>query len=299
MYTIIYSIQRLTNFINKNDIEFLFKQLSKNDIIYVCKYLDSIIYSFNNTNIGYISIDTFNDNLLYHKKLYDKIYNNNDEKYLTIEYDKYAIKKILYWMESFNYIDKEGIFEKDWISKTHFSNYPKVWLSTMYVFNIIKKYKNCSLDYLLHYRQKNIDFKKLLNKNRFLNTRYIFIEVCKDYDAYYKESYKIIDEILFFIGKHDIQIIYNIEIFNINNYQNEHNIEIIIEIKRKCLLKYLNIFTYILDNIIYEKGYNVNQDKDLEIIYMNIYLFIKNNIYTIIFLCISIVIIYVYKCIYI
>ena len=72
-------------------------------------------------------------------------------------------------METFNYIDKEGIFQKDWISKTHFSNYPKVWLTTMYVFNIIKKYKNCSLDYLLHYRQKNIDFKKLLNKNRFLN----------------------------------------------------------------------------------------------------------------------------------
>jgi len=160
----------------------------------------------------------------------------------------------------------------------------------MYVFNIIKKYKNCSLDYLLHYRQKNIDFKKLLNKNRFLNTRYIFIEVCKDYDAYYKESYKIIDEILFFIGKHDIQIIYNIEIFNFGDYQNE----IIIEIKRKCLLKYLNIFTYILDNIIYEKGYNVNQDRDLEIIYMNIYLFIKSNIYTIIYLCIFIVFLYIY-----
>jgi hypothetical protein len=295
MYSIIHSIQRLSNFINKDDIQYLFKQLSKNDIIYVCKYLDSIIYSLNNTNIGYISIDIFNDKLLYHKRLYEKIYNNNDEKYLTIEYDKYAIKKILYWMETFNYIDKEGIFQKDWISKTHFSNYPKVWLTTMYVFNIIKKYKNCSLDYLLHYRQKNIDFKKLLSKNRFLNNRYIFIEVCKDYDAYYRESYKILDEILFFIGKHDIQIIYNIEIFNVGDYQNEINIEI----KRRCLLKYLNIFTYILDNIIYEKGYNINQDRDLEIIYMNIYLFIKNNIYTIIFLCISIVIIYVYKCIYI
>ena len=306
MYTIIYSMQRLSNFINKDDIQYLFKQLNKNDIIYLYtkkQSIYSILYSLNNTNIGYISIDTFNENLLYHKRLYEKIYNNNDEKYLTIEYDKYAIKKILYWIETFNYIDKEGIFQKDWINNTHFSNYPKVWLSTMYVFNIIKKYKNCSLDYLLFYRQKNIDYKKLLNKNRFLNNRYIFIEVCKDYNAYYKESYKIIDEILFFIGKHDIQIIYNIEIFNteifnFNNYQNEDDIEIIIEIKRKCLLKYLNIFTYILDNIIYEKGYNVNQDRDLEIIYMNIYLFIKNNIYTIIYLCIFIVIIYIYLYLY-
>lgn len=296
-------MRRLSNFINKDDIQYLFKQLNKNDIIYVCKYLDSLLYSLNNTNIGYVSIDTFNENLLYHKRLYEKIYNNNDEKYLTIEYDKYAIKKILYWIETFNYIDKEGIFQKDWINNTHFSNYPKVWLSTMYVFNIIKKYKNCSLDYLLFYRQKNIDYKKLLNKNKFLNNRYILIEVCKDYDSYYKESHKIIDEILFFIGKHDIQIIYNIEIFNteifnLNSYQNEDDIEIIIEIKRKCLLKYLNIFTYILDNIIYEKGYNVNQDRDLEIIYMNIYLFIKNNIYTIIYLCIFIVIIYIYLYLY-
>ena len=81
------------------------------------------------------------------------------------------------------------------------------------------------------------------------------------YEIYKKNTDEIIYNTLFFIENNvDIKIIFNIQLFNDNidyyysdselDYEDINNIEL----KRKCLIQYLNIIIYIIDNIMYEKG---------------------------------------------
>ena len=265
MYSISYTINKLSKIIKKDEIQSLFFSIDNTDIIFICKYLDSIIYNINTKNIGLISIEIFKKNIVdfKNKTNNNKILSFHDDEYIIEDYDKKAINKILYWIETYNYIDKEGLFEKQWIINTHYDNYPKLWLSTMFVFNIIRQYKNCALDYLLHIKKLHITHLKLLNEN---NNK--------------KETLYIINNALFFIGTHDIQIIYNIELFNDNYIDcDDHNIEL----KKKCLIEYLNIIINIIDNVMYEKGYFDKRDKIINKIFNNLYNNLYNNINTVIF----------------
>ena len=209
-------------------------------------YLDSIIYNINTKNIGLISIEIFKKHLIDYKDANNKILSFNNDEYIAKDYEKKAINKILYWIETYNYIDKDQLFEKPWVLNTHYNNYPKLWLSTMFVFNIIRQYDNFTIDYLLEIKQLHIKHLKLLDEINEIN------EI---------ETLDIINNTLLFIGTHDIQIIYNLELFNIDD-----NIDNNIELKRTCLNQYLNIIIYIIDNIIdnimYEKGYIVKKDND-------------------------------------
>ena len=268
MYSISYVINKLSKIIKKDEIQSLFFTIDNTDIIFICKYLDSIIYNINTKNIGLISIEIFKKHLIDYKDTNNKILSLKTDEYIINDYDKKAINKILYWMETYNYIDKDQLFEKPWILNTHYTNYPKLWLSTMFVFNIIRQYKNCELDYLLHIKQSHITHIKLLDEKKFKNLKFFYYKIYKNKDLYEKETLNIINNTLFFIGKHDIQIIYNIELFNdnINNYINNYiNYDDIynIELKRKALIQYLNIIINIIDNVMYEKGYIIkNEDKN-------------------------------------
>ena len=262
MYSISYTINKLSKIIKKDEIQSLFFTIDNTDIIFICKYLDSLIYNINTKNIGLISIEIFKKYLIDYKDNNNKTLSFNNDEYIINDYDKKAINKILYWMETYNYIDKEGLFEKSWILNTHYTNYPKLWLSTMFVFNIIRQYKNCELDYLLHIKQSHITHIKLLDEKKFKNLKFFYYKIYKNKDLYEKETLNIINNTLFFIGKHDIQIIYNIELFNDNNYINYDDIYNI-ELKRKALIQYLNIIINIIDNVMYEKGYIIkNEDKN-------------------------------------
>jgi hypothetical protein len=258
MYTISYTINKLSKIIKKDEIQSLFFIIDNNDIIFLCKYLDSIIYNINTKNIGLISIEIFKKHLIDYKDANNKILSINTDEYIVTDYDKKSINKILYWMETYNYVDKDQLFEKPWVLNTHYNNYPKLWLSTMFVFNIIRQYKDYALDYLLNIKQLHIKYLKLLDEKKFKNLKKFYYRIYKNKDFYEKETLDIINNTLFFIGTHDIQIIYNLELFNDDdNYNIDYNIDDIynIELKRKCLIQYLNIIIYIIDNIMYEKGY--------------------------------------------
>ena len=259
MYSISYVINKLSKIIKKDEIQSLFFFIDNNDIIFLCKYLDSIIYNINTKNIGLISIEIFKKHLIDYKDTNNKILSFNNDEYIVKDYEKNAINKILYYIETYNYVDKDQLFEKPWVLNTHYNNYPKLWLSTMFVFNIIRQYDNFTIDYLLDIKQLHVKHIKLLDEI---------------YEIYEKETLDIINNTLLFISTHDIQIIYNLELFNI-----DHNIDDNIELKRTSLIQYLNIIIYIIDNIMYEKGYIVKKDNDniLNSI-SNINLF--NNIYT-------------------
>jgi hypothetical protein len=266
MYSISYVINKLSKIIKKDEIQSLFFTIDNTDIIFICKYLDSIIYNINTKNIGLISIEIFKKHLIDYKDTNNKILSLKTDEYIINDYDKKAINKILYWMETYNYIDKDQLFEKPWIINTHYTNYPKLWLSTMFVFNIIRQYKNYTLDYLLHIKQLHITHIKLLDEKKFKNLKFFYYNIYKNKDLYENETLNIINNTLVFIGSHDIQIIYNIELFNdnINNYINNYiNYDDIynIELKRKCLIQYLNIIINIIDNIMYEKGYVIKKEE--------------------------------------
>ena len=94
----------------------------------------------------------------------------------------------------------------------------------------------------------------------------MFYKIYKNKDLYEKETLNIIKNTVSFIGSNDIQIIYNIELFNdnINNYINNYiDCDDIynIELKRKSLIQYLNIIINIIDNVIYEKGYVIKKEE--------------------------------------
>ena len=295
MYTISYVINKLSKIIKKDEIQSLFFLIDNSDIIFICKYLDSIIYNINTKNIGLISIEIFKKHLIDYKDTNNKILCLKTDEYIINDYDKKAINKILYWMETYNYIDKEQLFEKPWIINTHYTNYPKLWLSTMFVFNIIRQYKNYTLDYLLHIKQSHITHIKLLDEKKFKNLKFFYYKIYKNKDLYEKETLNIINNTLVFIGSHDIQIIYNIELFNdnINNYINNYiNYDDIynIELKRKCLIQYLNIIINIIDNIMYEKGYVIKKENNNE--FNNL---INNlNLYIVIFTLLLIIFIIIF-----
>lgn len=257
MYSISYVINKLSKIIKKDEIQSLFFFIDNNDIIFLCKYLDSIIYNINTKNIGLISIEIFKKHLIDYKDANNKILSFNNDEYIVKDYEKKAINKILYYIETYNYVDKDQLFEKPWVLNTHYNNYPKLWLSTMFVFNIIRQYDNFTIDYLLDIKQLHIKHIKSL---------------------YEIETLDIINNTLLFISTHDIQIIYNLELFNID-YNIDDIIDDNIELKRTSLIQYLNIILYIIDNIMYEKGYIVKKDNDnLSNSISNFDLF--NNIYT-------------------
>ena len=287
MYTISYVINKLSKIIKKDEIQSLFFLIDNNDIIFICKYLDSIIYNINTKNIGLISIEIFKKHLIDYKDINNKILSLNTDEYIVTDYDKKSINKILYWMETYNYVDKDGLFEKPWILNTHYNNYPKLWLSTMFIFNIIRQYKNYTLDYLLNIKQLHIKYLKLLDEKKFKNLKKFYYKIYKNKDFYEKETLDIINNTLLFIGIHDIQIIYNIELFNDNNYIEcddnyiDYDDNYNIELKRKCLIQYLNIIIYIIDNIMYEKGYISKKDNNIlnnDNLYDNIYDNLYNNL---------------------
>ena len=267
MYSISYVINKLSKIIKKDEIQCLFFTIDNTDIIFICKYLDSIIYNINTKNIGLISIEIFKKHLIDYKDANNKILSLKTDEYIINDYDKKAINKILYWMETYNYIDKDQLFEKPWIINTHYTNYPKLWLSTMFVFNIIRQYNNSTIDYILHIKQLHITHIKLLDENKFKNLKFFYYKIYKNKDLYEKETLNIIKNTVSFIGSNDIQIIYNIELFNdnINNYINNYiDCDDIynIELKRKSLIQYLNIIINIIDNVIYEKGYIIKNEGD-------------------------------------
>jgi hypothetical protein len=278
MYSISYVINKLSNIIKKDEIQSLFFTIDNTDIIFICKYLDSLIYNINTKNIGLISIEIFKKYLIDYKDNNNKTLSFNNDEYIIKDYDKKSINKILYWMETYNYIDKEGLFEKHWIINTHYNNYPKLWLSTMFVFNIIREYKNCALDYLLHIKELHIKHVKLLDEKKFKNLKFFYYKIYKNKDFYEKETLNIINNTLFFIGNHDIQIIYNIELFNNDDIYN-------IELKRKCLIQYLNIIINIIDNVMYEKNYIVKKEDNngFNNIFFNNIFFNNLNIFSVIF----------------
>ncbi len=262
MYEISYVIKKLLIVLKKDDIYSLFCVVDNNDIIFICKYLDSIIYNINTKNIGLISIDIFKKNIDEIKNNNKILLNNKDDIYINKNYEKIAINKILCWMEKYNYVDNERFFEEKWISNTHFRNYPKLWLSTMFVFNIIRKYSEYDLNHLSNLVDSYNSYKKTLDEKRFKNLKKFYYKIYKNkYEIYKKNTDEIIYNTLFFIENNvDIKIIFNIQLFNDNidyyysdsefDYEDINNIEL----KRKCLIQYLNIIIYIIDNIMYEKG---------------------------------------------
>lgn len=262
MYEISYVIKKLLIILKKDDIYSLFCVVDNNDIIFICKYLDSIIYNINTKNIGLISIDIFKKNIDEIKNNNKILLNNKDDIYINDNYEKIGINKILCWMEKYNYVDNEGLFQEKWISTTHFRNYPKLWLSTMFVFNIIRKYSYYDLNHLSNLVDSYNSYKKTLDEKRFKNLKKFYYKIYKNkYEIYKKNTDEIIYNTLFFIENNvDIKIIFNIQLFNDNidyyysdsefDYEDINNIEL----KRKCLIQYLNIIIYIIDNIMYEKG---------------------------------------------
>lgn len=262
MYEISYVIKKLLIILKKDDIYSLFCIVDNNDIVFISKYLDSIIYNINTKNIGLISIDIFKKNIDEIKNNNKILLNNKDDIYINDNYERIAINKILCWMEKYNYVDNEGLFQEKWISSTHFRNYPKLWLSTMFVFNIIRKYSEYDLNHLSNLVDSYNSYKKSLDEKRFKNLKKFYYKIYKNkYEIYKKNTDEIIYNTLFFIENNvDIKIIFNIQLFNDNidyyysdsefDYEDINNIEL----KRKCLIQYLNIIIYIIDNIMYEKG---------------------------------------------
>ena len=97
MYTISYVINKLSKIIKKDEIQSLFFLIDNSDIIFICKYLDSIIYNINTKNIGLISIEIFKKYLIDYKDANNKILSFNNDEYIINDYDKKGINKILYW----------------------------------------------------------------------------------------------------------------------------------------------------------------------------------------------------------
>ena len=95
MYEISYVIKKLLIVLKKDNIYSLFCIVDNNDIIFICKYLDSIIYNINTKNIGLISIDIFKKNIEEIKNNNKILLNNKDDIYINQNYEKIAINKII------------------------------------------------------------------------------------------------------------------------------------------------------------------------------------------------------------
>lgn len=242
MYTKEEVIEKIENYFNLNENK------PHDEIInYLQHYLDSFVHMIDGKFVGkqfsYKELITL---LAEHLNTYDALLINNE---FTPNFEKIAIKKTLYLLETYDYIDNGNLFEKEWITDTHFSNYPKMWLAMIFVFSISNFLRGISVNDILLIKNKYIICNGELSEKKIKNLK-IFYEsgITTPSWKYQIEMNNLISEIMsLFAYNNKIHILYNLD--KLVNDEKDYLTQ------SRCLKQYISIYLFIIDNILYEKGF--------------------------------------------
>ena len=244
MYTEDYTIDKLSEYFEKSTISLIKYSI----IIYLCKYLDSFIFLINEDFVGIkLTYAYFEKSINKHNQDIIKTYNFNR---ISPSYDKISIKKVLYLMETFGFKDGYEFMKKDWIKNTHYSNYPKLWIAMINVYDVIHKLDKQSINDIINIKNKYIYIKNKISEKRINNLLIYNLKVYNNLWRFNIDMQEIIEDIFRTINENNkINIIGNLDVMNFNydNLDLYHSIR-----------DYINIHIYIIDNILYNKGYFVD-----------------------------------------
>lgn len=265
MYSEEYTIKKLLTYFDKSTLS-LIKYANIN---YLCKYLDSYIYLIDKDYFGVeLSHNYFEKSLIKHNQEMIEIFNIYR---ISENYDKISIKKILYLMETYNFNGINRFLKKDWIKNTHYSNYPKIWIAMIFVYDVIHKYNKLDINEIIMIKNKYIYCKNRIALERCDNLRRYHLKLYNNLWKYNLDIQESIDEVLLILRD-------GTKINIINSFN-------ILENECQYIRDYIDIYLYIIDNILWSKGYyidtfNQNRDKKISNIFFNIIIVLMTIYFT-------------------